>query len=80
MRVPHSRVGSAYTTETLVAAWGLWANALLTTLILWAGFTAARFVTHDQFDKRPWQLTVLNCTHELVTLMVMALIIGAWPA
>ena len=55
-------------------------NALLTTLILWAGFTAARFVTHDQFDKRPWQLTVLNVTHELVTVMVMALIIGVWPA
>ena len=45
-----------------------------------AGFTAARFVTHDQFDKRPWQLTVLNVAHELVTVLVMALIIGVWPA
>ena len=56
------------------------ANSLFTALILWAGFTAARFVTHDQFDRRPWQLTVLNCAHELVTLLVMALIIGVWPA
>ena len=55
-------------------------NAILTAVILWAGFTAARFITHDQFDKRPWQLTVLNCTHELVTLVVMAVIIGVWPA
>ena len=55
-------------------------NALLTTLILWAGFTAARFVTHDQFDKRPWQLTVLNVAHELVTVLVIALIIRVWPA
>jgi hypothetical protein len=55
-------------------------NSLFTALILWAGFTAARFVTHDQFDRRPWQLTLLNCAHELVTLLVMALIIGVWPA
>lgn len=52
------------------------ANALLTALILWAGFTAARMVTHDAFDRRPWGLTVLNLAHELVTLEIMALIIG----
>ena len=55
-------------------------NALLTGLILWAGFTAARFITHDQFDGRPTGLTVLNVAHELVTIMLMALIIGVWPA
>ena len=54
-------------------------NALLTGLILWAGFTAARFITHDQFDGRPVGLTVLNCAHELVTILLMALIIGVWP-
>lgn len=54
-------------------------NTLLTAAILWAGFTAARFVTHDQFDGRPVGLTVLNSAHELVTLLVMALIIGVWP-
>ena len=52
------------------------ANTLITALILWAGFTAARFVTHDAFEGRPAGLTALNCAHELVTLMVMALIIG----
>ncbi|PQZ90211.1 hypothetical protein CQ018_14540 [Arthrobacter sp. MYb227] len=52
------------------------ANALLTALILWGGFTAARFITHDAFEGRPVGLTVLNCAHELVTFMVMALIIG----
>jgi hypothetical protein len=52
------------------------ANALITALILWAGFTAARFITHDAFEGRPAGLTVLNCAHELVTLLVMALIIG----
>jgi hypothetical protein len=54
-------------------------NALVTGAILWAGFTAARFVTHDQFDGRTAKLTVLNCAHELVTILVMALIIGVWP-
>lgn len=54
-------------------------NALVTAAILWAGFTAARFVTHDQFDGRPAGLTVLNCAHELVTVLVMAVIIGVWP-
>ncbi|MFC4222774.1 DUF1761 domain-containing protein [Lysinibacter cavernae] len=54
-------------------------NALLTGLILWAGFTAARFITHDAFDGRPTGLTVLNVSHELVTIMIMALLIGVWP-
>lgn len=51
-------------------------NTLVTAVILWAGFTAARFITHDAFDGRPAALTVLNCAHELVTLVVMGLIIG----
>ncbi|MDV8147457.1 DUF1761 domain-containing protein [Arthrobacter sp. B10-11] len=51
-------------------------NTLITAVILWAGFTAARFITHDAFEGRPAGLTVLNCAHELVTLVVMGLIIG----
>lgn len=51
-------------------------DAIITGLFLWAGFTAARFVTHDAFEGRPGRLTLLNVTHELVTVLVMALIIG----
>jgi hypothetical protein len=51
-------------------------NTLLTALILWGGFTAARFVTHDAFEGRPKLLTLLTISHELVTVLVMALIIG----
>ena len=51
-------------------------NTLVTAVILWAGFTASRFITHDAFEGRPAGLTALNCAHELVTLTVMALIIG----
>ncbi|MEO8263509.1 MAG: DUF1761 domain-containing protein, partial [Pseudolysinimonas sp.] len=53
-------------------------NAVLTAVILWIGFTASRMVTHDLFDRRPSSLTVLNLAHELVTVVVMGLIIGAF--
>lgn len=56
----------------------LWAT-IVTAIVLWAGFTAARFITHDAFDKRPSGLTMLNIAHELVTVIVMAIIIGVWP-
>ena len=53
--------------------------ALLTGLVLWAGFTAARFITHDAFEGRPAALTVMNIAHEFVTVVVMAVILGVWP-
>jgi uncharacterized membrane protein len=53
--------------------------SLLTAFWLWLGFVAARMLTHDAFEGRPWQLTVLNMTHELVTFTVMGLIIGLMP-
>ncbi|MFC5337913.1 DUF1761 domain-containing protein [Leucobacter denitrificans] len=53
--------------------------ALLTAVILWAGFTAARFITHDAFEGRPAGLTIMNIAHEFVTFVVMAVIIGVWP-
>lgn len=55
-------------------------NSIVTGILLWAGFTAARFVTHDAFEGRPSGLTILNCAHELVTILLMAVIIGVWPA
>lgn len=51
-------------------------DALTTAFWLWVGLTAARFITHDAFEGRPLSLTILNCTHELVTLLIMAGIIG----
>jgi len=43
---------------------------------LWLGFTAARVYVHDTFEERRKQLTLLNTTHELVTVLVMGFIIG----
>lgn len=51
-------------------------DALSTGFWLWLGFTAARFITHDLFEHRPTQLTLMNLAHEFVTIMVMAGIIG----
>jgi len=51
--------------------------ALATALWLWLGFTALRLYIHDTFEERSWKLTVLNGAHELLTVLIMALIIGA---
>lgn len=52
-------------------------DALTTAVWLWLGFTAARIFTHDLFEGRRKKLTLLNWGNELVTVLVMALIIGA---
>jgi hypothetical protein len=51
-------------------------DAVTTAFWLWLGFTAARVITHDVFERRPAALTVMTIGHELVTLLVMGLIIG----
>ncbi len=52
------------------------ADAVATAFWLWLGFTAARLVVHDVFERRSVKLTLLNSAHELVTLVVMGAIIG----
>lgn len=52
------------------------ADALSTAFWAWAGFTATRILTHDLFEGRRAKLTALNWGNELVTVLVMALIIG----
>lgn len=56
----------------------LW-SAVATAITLWAGFTAARVITHDAFEGRPSQLTVLTIGFELTSVLLMALSIGLWP-
>ncbi|HEX7484120.1 MAG TPA: DUF1761 domain-containing protein [Candidatus Saccharimonadales bacterium] len=55
-------------------------SALTTAFWLWLGFTAVRFLTHDLFEGRPMKLTLLSAGNELVTVLVMALVIGAMGA
>jgi hypothetical protein len=56
--------------------YGLLQCALSTAFWLWLGFTAARLYVHDTFESRRKKLTLLNAAHELVTVLVMAVIIG----
>jgi hypothetical protein len=51
-------------------------DALSTGFWLWLGFVATRLFVHDAFEGRRKQLTVLNISHEFITIMLMALIIG----
>jgi hypothetical protein len=54
-------------------------DAIMTGVLAWLGFTALRMFTHDIFEGRRKMLTILNTTHELVTFLVMATIIGLLP-
>lgn len=51
-------------------------DAVMTAFWLWLGLTAARIVTHDAFEGRPKELTLMTVSHELVTLLLMGLVIG----
>src|SRR6185369_11486238 len=51
-------------------------DALSVALWLWLGFTAARLYVHDTFEMRRKKLTILNAGHELLTVLVMAVILG----
>jgi hypothetical protein len=51
-------------------------DAVTTAFWLWLGFTAARILVHDIFEKRPIKLTLITLGNELVILLVMGVIIG----
>lgn len=52
-------------------------DSVQTAFWLWLGFTAMRVYVHDAFESRRKKLTLLTAGSELVTVLVMALIIGA---
>lgn len=51
-------------------------DALTTAFWVWLGIAGVRMAAHDTFQRRPVKLTLINTSHELITLLVMALIIG----
>lgn len=51
-------------------------RALLTAFFLWLGFTAARLLIHDLFEQRTLRVYLITIGHELVTVLVMAVIIA----
>jgi len=56
---------------------GFMQDAVTTAFWLWLGLTVARFLVHDLFEGRSAKLTAINAGHELLTIVVMALIIGS---
>ncbi len=55
---------------------GFLQDTVTTAFWLWLGFSAARFLVHDLFEGRGMKLTAINAGHELLTVLVMAFIIG----
>jgi len=49
---------------------------LVTAFFLWLGFTAARMLVNDLFDARGVRVWAITVGHELITILVMAVIIG----
>lgn len=54
-------------------------NAIVTALILFVGFTAARVLVHDAFDPRKFRVTGHTLLNEFLTITIVAIIIGVWP-
>lgn len=80
-----SFVASAGTAIVLAAAADLAARALGIGLLpaavaaasaLWLGFTAARMLVHELFEGRSLKMWAIGAGYELVTVLVMAVIIG----
>lgn len=65
-----------YLSNTFYSGNSWLSSALQTAGWAWLGFTAVRFATHDMFEGRPRQLTLLNIGNELVTFLAMGLVIG----
>jgi len=54
--------------------------ALISGFFLWLGFTAARTLVHDAFDGPNSRIFFITIGHELITILVMALIVGLFGA
>jgi len=53
---------------------------LITGFFLWLSFAAARMLVHDAFDGPDTRIFVIAIGHELITILVMALIINLFGA
>ena len=51
-------------------------SAVTTAFWMWLGFSVTRVISHDGFEGRPFQLTLITIGNEFVTYMLMGLIIG----
>lgn len=54
------------------------AQGALTGFVLAVGFTVAGFGTHYLYEQRPWPHFIANAGYEILKVVVMGAIIGAW--
>ena len=54
-------------------------DAILTTLVLWAGFALAKYATTYAFEHRSWTLLAIDVGYPLVSMLAAALIFALWP-
>ena len=53
-------------------------NALISALILWAGFMLTSVVIANAYQKKPWLLSVIDTGHWLGVMLILGLVIGAF--
>lgn len=53
-------------------------NALVSALAIWFGFIVVHVITVNMFELRPFKLSLINLGNELVTMLAMGAIIGAF--
>lgn len=65
IELAHAYHGSSYMKDAITTAW--W---------IWLGFEATAILTHNAFEQKKFNLSILAIGNRLVTLMVMAVIFG----
>ncbi len=53
-------------------------EGIFVSVILWFGFIAMIQMTHALFEGKSLKLVTFGVAHELVSMMVMGIILGAW--
>ena len=66
-----SILGTAGVTET--------GAAIQAAFMLWLGLIATTYTLNQVYDNRPWRVWAINIGYHLVGMLVMALILTAWP-
>ena len=54
-------------------------DALQTAFWIWLGFVATIQIGIVLWEGKPWKLYLINASHQLVNLAVMATILALWP-
>lgn len=66
----------AYLIDDMRVASGI--PSVILALVLWLGFIVTTLLNGVLWEKRTVELYIFNLAYHLVTLVVMALIVGAW--